>query len=527
LGGVVIALAFATNSPAETVTNFSNFSESGNLLLPPTYTREQTYTPGGTSVTITSITDTTTVGQETYLTDEFPTLTAGYRITVDLTSATFRGSSAETIGLVVASTETPNTQPDKRGNLLIWGWRNGSMWVGNFDGSSPTAVYGNNTSAYPSGVKPDSVFIERTATGWTLGSIKGAVETNHFTNLTTVAASTITANGTAFGLYSDMRNNASTWTVGNLTLSSPEPPPPPPPTPNYLPLVSFVPVSDGNEATNENGYAGSAINSIAFAQNNLITIGGQQFITYYRRHGTDPGHPSNNTVVVARRNVGELLWEIFPTNFTSFNINDTHNVISMAIDGDGVMHMSWGMHVNTLLYARSTGSVLGGDPIVMTSLGTAGMTGQESSVTYPKFQTLPDGDVIFLFREGGSGNGDWYLNRYDTVTDSWLPVHTTGTGLPQPLMLGLGDSPNNCFYPDRITLGPDGMLHLAGVFRYGLDIRQTTATSICVRPMAAPHGSDPMAVRSPCPWLKPIGSWILVPPMSLKSSRISPRATAS
>lgn len=246
-----------------------------------------------------------------------------------------------------------------------------------------------------------------------------------------------------------------------------DPPPPPPPVPE--PLVSFVPITDGNPATDEYGYAGSAINSIAFAQNNLITIGNQQFIAYYRRHATDPNHANNNTVVVARRNLGESLWEIFPTNFTSFNINDTHNVISMAIDGDGLIHMSWGMHGNSLLYARSTSSVLGGDPIVMTSLGTSGMTGQENSVTYPKFQRLPDGDVVFLFREGGSGSGDWYLNRYDTVTDTWAPIHANLSGVQQPLMLGRGDSPDNCFYPDRLTLGPDGMLHLAGVFRYNSD----------------------------------------------------------
>jgi hypothetical protein len=36
-------------------------------------------------------------------------------------------------------------------------------------------------------------------------------------------------------------------------------------------------------------------------------------------------------------------------------------------------------------------------------------------------------------------------------------------------MLGLGHVPDNCFYPDRITLGPDGMIHLAGVFRYNGD----------------------------------------------------------
>jgi hypothetical protein len=141
-------------------------------------------------------------------------------------------------------------------------------------------------------------------------------------------------------------------------------------------------------------------------------------------------------------------------------------VISCAIDGDGYLHMAWGVHAHPLLYAKSDAPVTGSAPIRMLSLGTAGMTGQENAVTYPKFQTLPDGDVLFLFREGGSGNGDWYLHRYDTDTDSWAPVHADGGGISQPLMLGRGDTPDNCFYPDRMTLGPDGMLHLAGVFRY-------------------------------------------------------------
>lgn len=241
-------------------------------------------------------------------------------------------------------------------------------------------------------------------------------------------------------------------------------PPPPPPTPD--PVVTFIPVSDGDPSTDENGYAGSAINSIAFAQNNLITIGNQQIISYYRRHANNAGDPQNNTVVVARREIGSGQWEIFPTDFQSFNINDTHNVISCAIDGDGFLHMSWGMHNHSLLYAKSAAPVSGNAPIEMISLGTAGMTGQETSVTYPKFQTLPDGDVVFLFRMGGSGNGDWYLHRYDTSTATWSPIHATSNGTTRPLFQGRGQSPNNCFYPDRLTLGPDGMLHLSGVFRY-------------------------------------------------------------
>lgn len=239
-----------------------------------------------------------------------------------------------------------------------------------------------------------------------------------------------------------------------------------PTDPSDFPLAFLIPVTDGNPATDENGYAGSAINSIAFAQNNLITVGDQQFISYYRRHASDPGHPANNTVVVARRQLGDGHWEIFPTNFYSFNINDTHNVISCAIDGDGYLHMSWGMHVHALLYAKSDAPVTGTAPIRMVSLATAGMTGQETTVTYPKFQTLPDGDVVFLFRMGGSGNGDWYLHRYNTATATWSPIHSNASGGTQPLFRGRGQNPNNCFYPDRLTLGPDGMLHLSGVFRY-------------------------------------------------------------
>jgi hypothetical protein len=261
-------------------------------------------------------------------------------------------------------------------------------------------------------------------------------------------------------------NTAVTGTLLSFSLSQS---PSDDPAPEVEPLVSFIPVTDGDPATDENGYAGSAINSVAFAQNNLITVGNRQIIAYYRRHASDAAHPANNTVVIGRRSIGEARWELFPTPFLSFNINDTHNVISCAIDGDGFLHMSWGMHVHALLYAKSTTSVLGTEPVVMTSLGTAGMTGQENGVTYPKFQTLPNGDVLFLFREGGSGNGDWFLNRYRTATGTWAPVHADAGGVQQPLMLGRGHVPDNCFYPDRLTLGPDGMLHMAGVFRYNSD----------------------------------------------------------
>ena len=265
--------------------------------------------------------------------------------------------------------------------------------------------------------------------------------------------------------FSRENGQRSIFSDFSLTVEGDHPPPPPPPPPPE-PIVTFIPVTDGNSATDENGYAGSAINAFAYAQDNLITVSNQQFISYYRRHATDSAHPDNNTVLIGRRNLGEAVWEIFTTDFTSVDIDDTHNVISMAIDGDGVLHMAWGVHGHALRYAKSNASVLGDAPIVMTRLDTAGMTGQEQQVTYPKFQTLPSGDVVFLYREGGSGNGDWFLHRYNRNTATWSPIHTDANGVTQPLFQGRDQTPNNCFYPDRMTLGPDGMLHLSGVFRY-------------------------------------------------------------
>lgn len=465
---------------AQMVTSFSNFSESGNLLTSPNI-RNQTFTPSGTNVTVTTATRHANgvVGQETYLTEEFPALTTGDRITATLISATFN-HSADTVAVAVANTKTPTS----RANFFVWGWRSGSMYLTNFDASGSNTT---SATAYPASGRPDSVFIERTATGWTLGSIKSGIETIHHANITSVvgaSTTSITTNGRAIGFYSDMRTDASTWTLGNFTRSSTEPPPPPPPPPDYLPLVSFIPVSDGNEATDENGYAGSATNSIAFIQDNLITVGDQQFIAYYGQHATNSSHPSNRCVLIARRYIDESVWQVYSTNFviSSAEINNTHCVISFAIDGSGFLHISWGMHatVHGVIpprYAKSTTSVLGTGPI---SLVAGQMTGQENVVTYPKYLTLPDGDLLFLFREGGSGSGDWYLNRYDTATSTWAPVHAT-SGVHQPFMKGNGDSPSNCFYPDRMTLGPNGMLHLAGPFRNSAATMQTNHRYVYLR----------------------------------------------
>ncbi len=176
-------------------------------------------------------------------------------------------------------------------------------------------------------------------------------------------------------------------------------------------------VSDGNPATDDSGRANVKINAVSFRFNALTTVGNYQFISYYQGDGK---------LLVGRRPVGGATWDLFRTQFTADNINDAHDVSSIAIDGDGILHMSWGMHVNNFLYTKSTASVLNSNPINLIGGNTGNsaalnsMTGlYDTSVTYPAFYNLPDGDLLFMYRNGSSGSGDYRLRRYDTATDQW------------------------------------------------------------------------------------------------------------
>lgn len=97
-------------------------------------------------------------------------------------------------------------------------------------------------------------------------------------------------------------------------------------------------------------------------------------------------------------------------------IDDGHGVLSMAVSGDGYLHVSGNMHTTVgMRYVRSTGSI---------SAWTApGMIGtQETSMTYPMFVRLHSGDLLFFYREGESGDGDIYLNRYNSTAHTWARV---------------------------------------------------------------------------------------------------------
>jgi len=200
---LVPALALAVRSStasASVITDFSGFSESGGLLG-AAHTRDQSFTPSGASVLIADegVSAAGFVGQELYLSDEFDTAV------VD-----------ETFGIAIASAEALTS----RINLVTWSWRpatsNVSLTSFNAAGSSTTNFFSWGASA------PDTIYVDRTAAGWTFGYIEGGIETAVVSDAIAVGATAITADGSAFGLWSDMRADGSSKTVSNLTLV-PEP----------------------------------------------------------------------------------------------------------------------------------------------------------------------------------------------------------------------------------------------------------------------------------------------------------------
>jgi hypothetical protein len=85
---------------------------------------------------------------------------------------------------------------------------------------------------------------------------------------------------------------------------------------------------------------------------------------------------------------------------------DSHNSLVMAIDDEGFIHLCGNMHVDPLIYFRTS------RPLDVTSFERVDfMVGQEEDrCTYPVFMRGPNDELIFRYRDGSSGKGIWKLD---------------------------------------------------------------------------------------------------------------------
>jgi hypothetical protein len=192
------------------------------------------------------------------------------------------------------------------------------------------------------------------------------------------------------------------------------------------------------------GAAGSSINVVANRRHALFTHGTDQFAAYYDTEGF---------MVLAQRRLNSDVWGTLRTGEKG-QVADAHNSISIAVDGDGFLHVAWDHHGGSLKYAR------GKKPLSLELQSKQPMTGlAENAVTYPEFYALADGDLLCLYRDGASGKGDLVLNRYRTAQRRWVNI--------QPNLIS-GEGQRSAYWGAHVD--QRGGLHLTWIWRESPDV---------------------------------------------------------
>lgn len=184
----------------------------------------------------------------------------------------------------------------------------------------------------------------------------------------------------------------------------------------------------------------------------LLTHENRQYIAYYN---------ASRNMVVGQRNLSDREFDLHLMPATSRETHggtstvlgwDSHNSVTLGIDKEGFIHLSGNMHVHPITYFRST------KPNNISTLQQhMEMVGEnEKRATYPHFMNTKEGELLFHYRDGGSGNGNEIYNSYNCATKEWTRL------LDTPLTDGQGDM--NA-YQSQPTLMKDGWYHVYWVWR--------------------------------------------------------------
>ncbi|HEX8506581.1 MAG TPA: BNR repeat-containing protein, partial [Hymenobacter sp.] len=192
------------------------------------------------------------------------------------------------------------------------------------------------------------------------------------------------------------------------------------------------------------GWARNNVNGAVFRKNSVVTHEQEQYTAFYDSLGY---------VTLAKRRLPAGPWQVRRTQYQG-KVTDAHNVISLMVDGAGYVHVAFDHHGNALRYARSVSA----GSLTLTDLRP--MVGQrEGNVTYPEFHRFPNGDLLFLYRDGSSGNGNLVLNRYATKARQWTRLHA---------VLIDGEGQRNAYW--QACIDAQGTIHLSWVWRESPDV---------------------------------------------------------
>jgi len=152
------------------------------------------------------------------------------------------------------------------------------------------------------------------------------------------------------------------------------------------------------------------------------TYGSQQAVSYYNE---------DHRVAVSQRHVDGKQWFHCVTDIKGvLSDGGGHKMTAVAIDKAGYTHVMGGMHGQALKYWRSMSPVRvradGNDAkdLLKFKRMESMIKGERGRFTYPMFFRDASDELYIIYRCGGSGNGDTFINKLDATAQTWKRMPT-------------------------------------------------------------------------------------------------------
>jgi hypothetical protein len=157
-------------------------------------------------------------------------------------------------------------------------------------------------------------------------------------------------------------------------------------------------------------------------------------------------------LVVAERSLPDGRWTTNEINISIDVRGDGHYAAALGIGPTDRIFIAYNNRQSSSIKWRKSTNL---EDISSFDTENTSMTGSnESSVSYNQFFEAPNGSLLFGYRDGPSGSGEWHLNKYDG--SGWSALHHPWLG---------GDNDDRGPYPWDLVRDDDGAIRLFWTWR--------------------------------------------------------------